>query len=371
MMMDPSIREPLTSDTLESNLIDAYGRYDDTLDEDLIDPYERYDDTLDEAAWQDRRARRQPRGGQAPRPPKRNLAEAYRSLAELDDAAESGVELSYHAARHEGAWIMEALGPFFGQGLITDVLRLAKGGKEANVYVCAGHPDLGLPRLAAKVYRPRRFRNLRNDTLYRSGRRPLDINGQLIKDSRAVHAMRKGTGFGKALAHTSWLAHEYDALGRLHAVGADVPRPLGMGDNAILMEYIGDAAMPAHTLNQVTLEPGEAAPLFERVLRNVDLMLAENCVHGDLSAYNILYWQGSITLIDFPQTVNPFENPAGRAIFDRDILRVCDYFAGYGVDADAAALAKALWDKHVPDALWAPVPLTEEELEDELRGGRR
>ncbi len=306
----------------------------------------------------------------ARRKPQRSAAEVYRELTDIDDATETGIEISYKAARHEQGWIIEALRPFFYQGLITDVLRLAKGGKEANVYVCAADPALGAPYLAAKVYRPRRFRNLRNDALYRAGRRPLDIDGHLIKDSRAVHAMQKGTGFGKELAHTSWLAHEHDALSRLHAAGADVPETFGMADNAILMTYIGDATLPAPTLNHVALAPGEAAGLFERVLHNVDLMLAARAVHGDLSAYNILYWQGAITLIDFPQVVDPFENPAGRAIFERDLARVCDYFAGYGVGADAGALAEALWDKHVPAELWAQVPLVDEEIEA-LAGAER
>jgi RIO kinase 1 len=110
------------------------------------------------------------------------------------------------------------------------------------------------------------------------------------------------------------------------------------------------------------------------VIHNVDLMLAARVVHGDLSAYNILYWQGAITVIDFPQVVDPFANPAGRAIFERDIARVCGYFAGHGVDADAPALAAALWDEHVPADLWAQVPLVEEEVEiiggEARRGGR-
>ncbi len=46
-------------------------------------------------------------------------------------------------------------------------------------------------------------------------------------------------------------------------------------------------------------------PLYERLLRNIEIMLEHGIVHGDLSAYNVLYWEGQITLIDFPQVVSP------------------------------------------------------------------
>jgi len=346
----------------------AQGSEHDGVDEPDLDDLDLEVDY--DVLWNDRHAHRHSRA-MPNRRPKRNLADVYRGLAGPDEVPDTGIEFTYSGSRHERAWIMEALDPYVIQGTITDVLRLAKGGKEATVYVCAAGPALGVEHLAAKIYRPRKFRSLRNDALYRAGRRALNADGYLIKDSRAVHAMQKGTGFGKALAHTSWLAHEYTAIQRLHAAGADVPQPFAMGNNVILMQYIGDADMPAYTLNHVALDAGEARPLFDRVIHNVDLMLAARCVHGDLSAYNILYWEGDITLIDFPQVVNPFENPAGREIFDRDVARVCDYFANYGVDADAAALAAELWARHVPAELWEPVPLVEEEIDDAGWAGRR
>jgi RIO kinase 1 len=45
----------------------------------------------------------------------------------------------------------------------------------------------------------------------------------------------------------------------------------------------------------------EAQQLFEETLRTIELMFAHGWIHGDLSAYNLLYWDGKITLIDFPQ----------------------------------------------------------------------
>ncbi len=324
--------------------------------------YDEYDVEFD--VWRgERKARRQ--AAMVPNyKPKRPVDEIVQGLTDVLDH-ETGLELSYQASRHEREWILQALGTFFLQGVITDVLRLAKGGKEASVYVCAANPGLGVPLLAAKIYRPRKFRNLRNDKLYRTGREARDGDGKLIKDSRAIYAMQKGSGKGKEMSHTSWLAHELLTLQRLHAAGADVPRPFTSGDNVILMAYLGDEAAAAPTLNHVTLPDDAAAPLFERVLWNVDLMLSERRVHGDLSAYNILYWQDQPTIIDFPQAVDPFQNPAARKIFERDVRRVCEYFGGYGLDVDAAALAAEIWARHVPEDLWVEVPPVPE-LEEEL-----
>ncbi|NIT56687.1 MAG: serine protein kinase RIO, partial [Aliifodinibius sp.] len=76
----------------------------------------------------------------------------------------------------------------------------------------------------------------------------------------------------------------------------------------------------------VDLERDEAQLLFDRVIHNVELMLKHNRVHADLSAYNILYWEGEIILIDFPQAISPVNNQSAYLIFKRDMLRICEYF---------------------------------------------
>jgi RIO kinase 1 len=68
-----------------------------------------------------------------------------------------------------------------------------------------------------------------------------------------------------------------------------VPRPLAQVGNAVLMEYVGDAHAPAPRLSELALAPGEAQPRFECLMHNVELFLACDRIHGDLSAYNILY----------------------------------------------------------------------------------
>jgi RIO kinase 1 len=96
----------------------------------------------------------------------------------------------------------------------------------------------------------------------------------------------------------------------------------------------------------VTLETGEAGPLFNRILHNLHLLLASGRVHGDLSAYNILYWMGDIALIDFPQVIPVHGNRNAFAIFERDVNRVCEYFIDQGLPLQPRRLAADLWKAH-------------------------
>jgi RIO kinase 1 len=253
---------------------------------------------------------------------------------------------AFSSSKHERKWILDYLGAFYDDKQITDVLRRVKGGKEATVYCCAAHPATGLALIAAKVYRPRIFRQLRNDSRYRQGRSYLDERGKVVRDEKLLAAIQKKSSTGQALVHSSWLEHEYRTLSLLHAAGVDVPRPVSHGNNTILMEYLGDAEWPAPALQAVRLEAGQARPLFARLLRNIELMLANQRIHGDLSAFNVLYWEGDIRLIDFPQAVAPAENPDAFDILERDIRRVCQYFERYGIHSDPGAIARDLWARY-------------------------
>jgi len=291
--------------------------------------------------------------------PKRNEAEARSALAEELLPAERDYEFTYRAARHEKVWLVGALNGFYEDSLIQDVLRIAKGGKEANVYCCLGasSPEgeaeglhSGPELLAAKVYRPRMLRQLKNDALYRQGRDFLAADGKALRDGRSLRAIHKKTRVGSEMIITSWIEHEYQTLQRLHAAGLDVPSPVARSENAILMGFVGDEELTAPALNEAHLPAEEARPLFERVLFNIERMLELGVIHADLSAYNILYWEGEIRIIDFPQVVDPLNNPDALPLFQRDVERVCQYFARYGVRADARRLATDLWRKHVPHA---------------------
>jgi RIO kinase 1 len=144
--------------------------------------------------------------------------------------------------------------------------------------------------------------------------------------------------------------HEFNSMLRLFEAGGAVPEPIASGDNAILMTYCGDSSMAAPTLNGVRLERDAGKRLFQKTLDNINLMLQHDMIHGDLSAYNILYWDDDITLIDFPQVVNSRGNSDAYFILQRDITRICEYFSQQGVDCDPQAITDDFWLHYIePD----------------------
>jgi hypothetical protein len=122
---------------------------------------------------------------------------------------------------------------FYEANLITEVLQVVQSGKEATVYCCRAHPSTGVEYLAAKVYRPRAFRSFQNDAVYLQGRSVHGIDeqgavrlGRGKINRRLSRAVRKKSRTGREAQFGSWISQEFGILGRLHAAGADVPRPV-------------------------------------------------------------------------------------------------------------------------------------------------
>ena len=310
------------------------------------DQYDHYQQQFD-PDWRHETPRRKPRKA---RTPKKSEQQIIQALADETIGLEGGFNTTYTPARYEAGFLRDSTRPFFDQELVTDILAQVKGGKEASVYRCAAHELTGKKLLAAKVYRPRQFRNLRNDKMYREGRNILKADGRSAKknDHRLMRALNKKSNFGVQVSHTSWLMHEFQTLYQLHKAGASVPEPIATSDNAILMDYVGDERRAAPTLNEIGLASGEAEALFHKVIHNITLMLERGWIHGDLSAYNILYWEGDITLIDFPQVADCAGNSQAHFILQRDVTRVCAYFAGQGVRCDAQSITRQLWQHYSP-----------------------
>lgn len=288
--------------------------------------------------------------GVAPRksskPKSKKVPLAIQQFVKTQDDSLKNFSFTYKAARFEEGWLLDSLGYFYEQHWISDVLRKIKAGKEASVYLCRSGSQVDAPLVAAKIYRPRMLRNLKNDNIYREGRVELDEAGHEVHNSHALYAVFTRSNFGEQVRHQSWLAYEYTTLQVLHEAGAEVPRPYEMAHNAILMGYVGDEALSAPALNEITLDREEAEQVFNRVLFNLNLMLKHGRVHGDLSAYNILYWEGDIVLIDFPQVVLPDQNRNAYVIFERDVTRLCEYFIEQGLNLNPHRLATDLWTSH-------------------------
>jgi RIO kinase 1 len=112
---------------------------------------------------------------------------------------------------------------------------------------------------------------------------------------------------------------------------------------AILLEFIGDESGPAPLRKDVRLERDGARDVFNRLLWNVERFLACNRVHGDLSPFNILYWEGRAVIIDVPQAVDPTINRNADSLLLRDVANLCTHFRRYGIHADPNRIVGDLW----------------------------
>ena len=233
----------------------------------------------------------------------------------------------------------EEIRTFVEDGWIEEVLFPVKSGKEASVYCCKSCPGRGEAYFALKVYKPRERRSFRNAALYQEGR--------VVVDARAARAVRSKSRFGRAVEFGDWLQHEFALLGMLHRAGADVPRPVKATGNAMLIEFIGEEDRPAPQLCGVRLTPVLAEALLEQALRNIEIMLACHVVHGDLSAYNMLYCGGRVRVIDLPQAVDARTSRNAKLLLARDVANVCSYFAAQGADAEPGTFAEELWDLYM------------------------
>jgi RIO kinase 1 len=240
---------------------------------------------------------------------------------------------------------------FLDEGLIETVIRPIKSGKESSVHLCRADPRItGETLVALKVYHPLNQRDFRDDTLYR--------DGEFIKERRIRAALDKKTKFGREVQGGIWVNREWETLRMLSDASAPVPVPRAIErtENAILMTYIGDAEFAAPQLRAYVPDDGEAQDLFDQTIHAIELMLYANVVHGDLSAYNLLVWEGRLTVIDFPQAVDPRKNRHAEAFLRRDIDRMVDHFAKHGVSASAGRIASDLW------TAWTFADLVPEEL---------
>ena len=316
----------------------------------IFDDHEKYEayERHTKRKLQTRQQRRKPKQKEAKTWTKDDSLRVIAQALQMED-----VSFTYIPGEHEAGWVLAALQSFFQEEYIVDVNDLVKGGKEANVYQCQAHPSLGVEFVAAKIYRPKMFRQLRNDAMYKEGRAILDSSGEEVteRDKRTMRAIKHKSKFGDFVTHQSWLMHEYQTLELLHDAGASVPKPYAISNNTILMDFIGDTTSAAPLLSSVNLRKnavkGDIHRLFRKTIDTIELMVQHHFVHGDLSAYNILYWENDIVFIDFPQATNAKKNRNARFILQRDIERVCSYFQKQGIICRPHAIADALWFEYI------------------------
>jgi RIO kinase 1 len=234
--------------------------------------------------------------------------------------------------------VPEALRQYFDDGTIDGYERVLSEGKEAVVHVVSKSENSVRRYYAAKVYKKREERGFKNRGDY--------FVTQNLYKRRQLLAIRKKTRFGSAVEECAWQNRETTYLAELRAAGADVPVVIKAGQDAFIMEYLGDGDERALKLVEARNEIAAPHVVFARLMQNVELFLRCNIVHGDLSPYNILYHRGRVVIIDFPQASDPRRNPNAQALLQRDIRNVCAFFAKCSVISDPEALFSGMWAKY-------------------------
>jgi RIO kinase 1 len=213
-------------------------------------------------------------------------------------------------------------------GLATDLLYQMNAGKEASIYLALWkeHP------IVLKAYR-----------LYRSSHHVSTKSGfQGVATSKRSHLVLQMV--------ENFAVVEYDLLMNCFRAGMHVPTPIGRVGNYLTMRFLGDKMQPAPKLKDVALEQPEL--VFDQILDEYFIMYRDvHYVHGDLSKYNILWWQEQPWIIDVPQAYRVdthCDMRQAESMLRRDLQNVVSYFESYGIYRDTEHILQEFLDAYVP-----------------------
>lgn len=143
----------------------------------------------------------------------------------------------------------------------------------------------------------------------------------------------------------AWTRREHTILGRLHDAGVRVPRPYGHLRNVLVMELIGNADGVAPRVKDATID--DPAAFYEDLVGEIGRMTrSAKLVHGDLSPYNTLYFEGKVVLIDVAQAV-PSTHPAARTLLERDLANFAKFLGRLGHPVDPADFFAAVGGEEI------------------------
>jgi RIO kinase 1 len=237
--------------------------------------------------------------------------------------------------------------PLLEDGLVDNVIRQLKSGKEATVYVVQCDEEIR----CAKIYKEANQRGFHQAVHYTEGRK--------VKNSRQARAMEKGSRYGRQEQEAAWQHAEADALYKLAAAGVRVPHPFGFYEGVLLMELVADEnGQPAPRLNDLALTRDQALEFHAFLIRQVVLMLCAGIVHGDLSEFNVLVDAHGPVIIDLPQAVDAAANNNACRMLERDVENLAVYFGQFAPELLATQYGKEIWAIYLKGELLPDTPLT-------------
>ncbi|HLO13235.1 MAG TPA: RIO1 family regulatory kinase/ATPase [Anaerolineales bacterium] len=214
-------------------------------------------------------------------------------------------------------------------GFLDELISGIKTGKEASVFL--GKNSDGF--VAVKIYTDLRVRSFKRDESYREGR--------FIGDSRIEKAIEQGSQKGLNAHQILWVQEEFRQMKHLYGHGVNVPKAIAVNGITLIMEFIGDEhGNPAPRISDLKMEKEDADEAFRQSVENLKLIVKSGRVHGDYSAFNILWHNEQAVVIDFPQVIEFKNNPKANAFLERDVNSLCKSFRKQGVNADQAKVIR-------------------------------
>jgi RIO kinase 1 len=190
------------------------------------------------------------------------------------------------------------------KGTIDEIHGVVSAGKEARVY---WGKDTRGKELAIKIY-------LTSSADFKKGMIPY-IEG----DPRFSH-VRRDT---RSLIYV-WAQKEFKNLRRAQEAKVNVPEPLAIQKNVLVMEFVGKNGARAPLLKETTLQDPQR--VFRLLLTYLTRLYQKgDLVHADLSEYNIMIWKDKPVIFDVAQSVLT-GHPMADRFLRRDLENLHKYF---------------------------------------------
>ncbi len=144
----------------------------------------------------------------------------------------------------------------------------------------------------------------------------------MVGDPRFVAFKRTSRGLTEV-----WAKKEFKNLKQAYEAGVNVPRPIAVKKNVLIMSFIGDEGRPAPLLAESVVERRDYDTIVSMVKR---LYRKANIVHADLSEFNIFKYKGELILFDFGSGVD-VSHPEAAEFLMRDINNINRFFSKHGL----------------------------------------
>ena len=200
------------------------------------------------------------------------------------------------------------------KGVIAEIHGVVKAGKESRIYWGVSQEG---EDLAIKIY-------LTVSAEFKRGMLPYILGDPRFKGLRRS---------SRALIF-AWAQKEFKNLHLAYEAGVRVPKPIAVLNNVLVMEFIGEEGISAPTLREAEIKRPKS--IYQTLISYVDKLYKEaKLVHGDLSEYNVMIWEGEPVIFDVSQAVS-IRHPNAIQYLVRDLNNLNRFFRRLGVTVTPA-----------------------------------